>query len=404
LESKEVIVLHGARQVGKTSIMMYLMDEMEKKQGNKDNIFYFDLELKKYLDLLNEGHEALYKYLEATGLDSEKRAFVFIDEIQYLENPSNLLKLFHDYYSEKIKLIVSGSSSFEIKKKFKNSLVGRTINFEIWPLDFEEFLLFKNAKYNLTVTEMPPAAIDELSALFKEFTIYGAYPQIVLEKNISKKEAYLNQIINTYIKKDIRDLANLKDIDGFNKLVEVLAAQTGNLFKVAELANTTGLARQTITEYLFLLENTYLIKIVKPYHGNLRSELFKTAKLYFIDHGIANLLANKSFPEIISGHIFETAVFSELLKNFGGENIRFWRTNTKQEIDFILKNGNKIMPIEVKLNINSFNQKILNYFINNYKITEGKVVYLNGEIKNDAKFTEISFNYPWDIYKKKFYS
>lgn len=394
LDSKEIIVLHGARQVGKTSIMLYLIDELKNK---KNNVFYFDLEVPRYLEMINSGFEALYEYLLAKGYKKGEKAYVFIDEIQYLDDPSGFLKLFHDNYGADIKLIVSGSSSFEIKSKFKNSLAGRTINFEIWPLDFEEFLLFKNKQYDLSVKNKPLAIQNELVALYKEYAAYGGYPRIIMTDDIEKKEAYLSQIIDTYIKKDIRDLANIRNIEKFNKLIQVLAVQSGNLLNNLELANTVGLAWKTIGEYLFLLENTYVIKLVRPYYKNLRSELFKTPKVYLIDHGIANLLAHKTFYGInaIDGNIFETAVFSDLIKNYKKSSVYFWRTSAKQEVDFIIDAGGKIIPIEVKLSANSAKLNNLKLFIKEYDCQEGYVAVLDG-MPSGAEKT-IKFIYPWEI-------
>lgn len=396
LASKEIIVLHGARQVGKTSIMRYLIEELKKNQ--QAEVYYFDLEISRYLALANAGHESFVNYLESVGYKEKAKAYVFIDEIQYLDNPSQFLKLFHDNFSGRIKLIISGSSSFEIKKKFKNSLVGRTINFEIWPLDFEEFLLFKNKKYNLTAGNPTAAATEELKELYLEYAVYGGYPQIVLTDEISKKEAYLSQIINTYIKKDVRDLALIKDVGKFNKLIEVLAAQTGNLLNVAELANTVNIARQTVEEFLFLLENTYVIKLIRPFHKNIRAELFKTPKVYLADHGLANLLANKAFPRVLAGNIFETAVFSDLLKNYGTDKINFWRTASKQEVDFIIKQGKIILPVETKLNIRLFNQRNLLSFLGLYRLKAGRVVFLEGETAKPGKISaRIKAVYPWEL-------
>ncbi|MDP3043230.1 MAG: ATP-binding protein [bacterium] len=398
INSKEVLVLHGARQVGKTSLMFYLIEELKKRQD--DNIFYFDLEISRFLELANAGHDEFFNYLAATGYDKNKKAFVFLDEIQYLDDPSKFLKLFHDNYGGKIKLIASGSSSFEIKRKFKNSLVGRTVNFEIWPLSFEEFLIFKNKKYDISAGNLPEAVNEELKKLYKEYVIFGAYPQIVLENDIFKKEVYLNQIISAYIKKDIRDLARIKDISKFNKLIEILAAQTGNLINILELSGTAGLARQTVEEYLFLLENTYIIKLVKPFYRNLRSELFKTPKIYFIDHGLANLLTFKNFPRAIAGNIFETAVFSDLLKKYGADNIHFWRTSAKQEIDFIVNKNKTIWPIEAKINAGSFKSAAMDYFVKEYKIKNRNLVFLEGKRKNnksDQIKDKIIYSYPWEI-------
>ncbi|MBU0619807.1 MAG: ATP-binding protein [Patescibacteria group bacterium] len=395
LDSKEIIVLHGARQVGKTSIIYYFIQKLEK-QYNKNNIFYFDLEISRFLKLMNSGYEELYNYLIASGWKKNQKAFVFIDEIQYLNDPSKFLKLCHDHLGNKIKFIISGSSTFEIKKKFKNSLVGRIVDFEVWPLDFEEFLLFKNKNYNLTLKNLPQIIHDELKKLYQEYAIYGGYPQIVLENNISKKEIYLSQIINTYIKKDIRDLADIRNIDKFNKLLEVLASQSGNLLNILELSNTINLSRQTVEEYLFLLENTYIIKLVKPFSKNKRSELFRTPKIYFIDHGLVNLLNFQTFPKVLSGNIFETAIFSDLLKQYGKSSIYFWRTMAKQEVDFIINKKTKIIPIEVKLNINSFKSANLKYFFDLYKIKTGYAIFLKGE-RDCEKQNKIQYIYPWEI-------
>lgn len=394
LDSKEIIVLHGARQVGKTSIMLYLMDELK---NGENKVFYFDLEISRYLEMINSGFEALYDYLLAKGYQKGQKAYVFIDEIQYLSDPSGFLKLFHDNFGASIKLIVSGSSSFEIKSKFKNSLVGRTVNFEVWPLDFEEFLLFKNKRYDLNVKKQPSAIQGELAELYKEYATYGGYPQIVMTDDIEKKEAYLSQIIDTYIKKDIRDLANIRNIEKFNKLIQVLAAQSGNLLNILELANTVGLAWKTIEEYLFLLENTYVIKLVKPHYKNLRSELFKKPKVYLIDHGIANLLAHKAFSSVsaIDGNIFETAVFSDLIKNYKKSSIYFWRTSAKQEVDFIIAEGGKVIPIEVKFNANSAKLNNLKLFIGQYDCKDGYVIFLEGSPSDAEKM--IKFIYPWEL-------
>lgn len=394
LNSKEIVVLHGARQVGKTFIMLYLIDEIKKKKTER-KVFYFDLEIPRYLELIDSGFDQFYNYLLSGGYKENEKAYVFIDEIQYLRDPSKFLKLFHDNYSGKIKLIVSGSSSFEIKNKFKNSLVGRTVDFEIWPLDFEEFLLFKNKEYDLHSKNIPKAMEEELVVLYKEYVSYGGYPQIVLENNIEKKEVYLNQIIDTYIKKDIRDLANIRNIDKFNKLIQILSSQAGNLLNILELANTANISRQTIEEYLFILENTYIIKFISPFHKNLRSELFKTPKIYMIDHGIANLLSFKAFPKIISGNIFETAVFSDLIKNYKSSQINFWRTSAGHEIDFIFNSNDSLIPIEVKLNINKAKLGSFNIFFKEYKKEKGYIIFLDGE-KKGAK-NGVKYIYPWEI-------
>ena len=307
LKSKEVIVIYGARQVGKTFLLKYLI------KNHLKNVFYFDLELPNLLELCNQGAESVFKYLIQKGADEKQRVFLVIDEIQYMEDPTKFLKIMHDNYPN-IKLLVSGSSTFEIKKKFKESLVGRTVNFELYPLCFEEFLIFKGKNYKLN-KENTKAINDELVALAEEYIKFGGYPKIVLEKSEEKKQIYLAQIINTYVRKDIRDIGNIRNISAFNKLVEVIASQSGQLLNALEISNTLKINRETVLEYLDLLENTFMIKRITPFHKNLRSELSKNPKVFFLDTGMMHLLWLKEFPKVILGNSFETFVFLELMKS-----------------------------------------------------------------------------------------
>ena len=394
LDKKTIIVLHGSKQVGKTSIMQYLIKNYlpKNKRIKAGNIFYFDLEDFVYLDLCNSGADKVKQYLIDKGGDLKEKIYLFVDEIQYLDNPSGFLKLFHDRWGNKIKLIVSGSSSFAIKNKFKDSLVGRAINFEIFGLDFEEFLLFKNKKINLLSNL--DAINNELRDLYIEHVLFGAYPAIVMEKSIEIKSYLLKQIINTYIKKDIKDLADIREINKFNQLIRILAGQSGSLLNISELSNTLGLAQKTVEDYIFILENTYIIKRIYPFYRNIRSELSKMPKVYFEDTGLMNLLANKRFLEQITGQLFENSVYSELRKNIEVENINFWRTNIGQEVDFIIEEK-KVIPIEIKLQFLNKKLSSLKYFMNRYKIKEGYVcasVIVKGSTAKSIKSI-----YAWQI-------
>ncbi|MBU4298552.1 ATP-binding protein [Patescibacteria group bacterium] len=385
LYEKEVIILYGARQVGKTFILYWLKNFLQEK---KEQVYYLDLEERRYLEILNQGPENLKKLLLEEGFDLKKRVFVLIDEIQYLDNPTNFLKLITDH-EQNLKLIVSGSSTFEIKKKIDKALVGRALIFEIFGLSFEESLIFKGYQKPLKPV-LTKIKEEELKELFTEFVLYGSYPKISLIPEKEKKEKYLWQIIDTYLKKDIRDLAEIKEIEKFNKLLEVLASQTGKLLNIEELSNTCRLAKQTVEKYLFILENTYVIRLVRPFFKNLRSELFKTPKIYFYDSGLAHLLWLKVISPEILGEIFETVIFSELVKNFGKESVNFWRTKGKKEIDFILKYKNEIIPIETKVNFASFLKRPIDYFLEKYKIKQYYLVGLKGD-----KPKEGNFLYPW---------
>jgi hypothetical protein len=421
LPTKDIIVLHGARQVGKTCILYYLQNLLKEKRLATH---FIDLEDSRYVRILDAGVNEFIRYLSEEGFDgpkytvSKERLFVFIDEIQYLKNPSPFMKIIADHHPW-LKLIVSGSSSFQIKKKFTDSLSGRTVDFEVYNLSFAEFLLFKKYRFSpapnygfgyiesqtialpayglgyrkpnhrpLAYTEKK---LEELKALYEEYVLFGGYPKIVLAGDVKIKEKYLQQIIDTYIKKDIRDLADIKDINKFNRLVEALASQSGQLLNVFELSNTCNIAKPTVENYLFLLEQTYVVKSVRPFSRNLRSELSKTPKIFFYDTGLMQMLWLKELPKEVMGQVFETSIFAELVKKYGSERVAYWRTTDKKEIDFVLKKGKSYLPLEVKLNFAQFKASPIKYFKEKYHISEHRVVGLHGKIKDKECI------YPWQL-------
>jgi len=391
LKIPEIVVMHGARQVGKTTLMKMSINYLKKKKIN--DIFYFDLEEEKHLNLCNQGIDEIINYIKAKKTqNTNNKTIIFIDEIQYLDNPSSLLKLFYDHYKDKYKLIVSGSSSFAIKSKFKDSLVGRIVDLEILGLSFKEFLDFKKLTYNLTADSK--LANEELKKIYKEYILYGFYPQVVLTDNINLKQVYLNNIIEKYIYKDIKDLANIKDIKKFNNLLKCLASQAGQLVNVNELSDTLNISRPTIEEYLFILENTYIIKLVSPFYKNIRSELTKMPKVYFEDLGILNILKNKKLSDEFDGNFFENSIYAYLRRKFNVNDLNFWRTKAKQEVDFII-NNKKIIPMEVKLNYNDKFMKNLIYFGKKYKIDN--LICIVYDKKRNNKYKNIKQLYPWEI-------
>ncbi len=257
-------------------------------------------------------------------------------------------------------------------------------------LSFKEFLDFKEYK-SAHAPVLTDIKREELKNFFTEFTLYGGYPKIALLTEKEKKEKYLWQIIDTYLKKDIRDLAFVRELEKFNKLLEILASQSGQLLNVKELSKTCALSEQTVKHYLFILENTYIIKLVRPFFKNARSELFKTSKIYFYDSGLAHLLWLKIISPTVTGSVFETAIFSEIIKKFGKDSVNFWRTKDKKEIDFIVREKNAILPMEVKLNFAKFKPSAINYFCDRYKLDTYKVIGIEGApIK---KFGA----YPWEV-------
>lgn len=329
----EFIILSGARQTGKTSVLIILKDFLEKKG---ESCRYFNLENPDHLKLLNEHPFNLFELIP----NKKVKQYVFIDEIQYLSDPSNFLKLLYDEKRERIKIICSGSSSFYIDKKFKDSLAGRKFFFELFTLNFNEFLSFKKAddlikqrNKKLTVYYK-----EKVRKLWREYVIYGGYPKVVLSENEEMRRISLEEIGSSYIKKDIID-AGVRNQEKYLALLKILAEQTGSLVNSHELASTLGLAHKTIDEYLYVIKKSYQAAFLKPFFRSFRKELVKMPKVYFCDTGLRNFFLG-DFDWIDSrmnkGALAENVFFRELLRKTGAvDKIRFWRTQDGSEVDFV---------------------------------------------------------------------
>lgn len=395
IDSKKIVVIHGSRQVGKTTIMKLLMNKLEKNIP-KENIVYFDLEDFVLLDLFNRGAGEVFDYLNGLKFNKNFSRYMFVDEIQYLDNPSGFLKLFNDRYKEQIQMVVSGSSSFRIKSKFKDSLVGRTVDFEVFGLDFEEYLEFKELPFNLRHIRSD-IMHKEISQHFSDYIIHSAYPGVVLEKNLEKKEKYLKQIISTYIKKDIKDIAHIKNITKFNNLLRILSERSCNLLNILELSNILGITRGTVQEYLLILENTYIIKLLTPFFRKIKTELVKMPKNFFEDTGIMILLNYLGFIKKINSQILENAFYTMLRKKNPVENIHYWRTLSGQEIDFVVEKGKtNFLAFEIKLNYTGQSLNNLRTFTEKYKKVSSYIITL--QKAKESKNNNVKVIYPWEIY------
>ena len=382
LAVRDILLFYGARQVGKTSLMKII----QKNYVNEPS-YFFDLENVEYLNLLNKSPELFVAFLRSyhNWVDN-KRIVVFIDEVQYLDNPTNFLKYIHDNYPA-IKMIVSGSSTLEIRGKLKDSLVGRLIKFDIYPLSFEEFLIFKN-KQNLANLVGKVSEFDiinnEMRFYYDEFLHFGGYPKVVLANDINLKKAYLKQIYDTYIQKDIKDIGKIRELEKFNKLIRILANQVGSLVNISELSKTVGTSINTINEWIFLLENTFVIKQITPFSNNLRGELTKMPKIFFVDAGLKNCI--EGIYETTGGS-FENSFFAYINNAYKAEKINFYRTQDKKEIDFVLDGT----PYELKQTFSGGKLTALDFFQTHYK-QKGSVVTLQ---KKESERYNVCF--PWEI-------
>lgn len=383
LPEKEIVILNGPRQVGKTSLLEILKNELIKSGVPEKTIFYLNLEEIKILETLNQDPENLLKYI----VSQKEKNYFLLDEIQCLDNPSNFLKHLYDKYAGKIKIITTGSSSLELKAKFQDSLAGRKISFSINPLNFEEFLIFKNFPYldYLKRENLPEDIKNNFDKALSEYLIYGGMPATVLQNDREMKQKMLEEYVSAYINKDIRAIGKVENIADFNTMTKILAAQIGNLLNVNELGDTVGIPRREVKKYLDLLEFTFVLDKILPFKKNIRTQITKMPKIYFFDLGIRNAILG-NFLEMESrsdaGHLFENFVFLEL-KNQRKNKIFFYRAKSKSEIDFVIEEESKIILLESKYK--KLSRPINSRVLENFMKQKGDV--------EKAKIINLSFNY-----------
>lgn len=349
LKRKEVILLKGPRQSGKTTLLLHLK---EKFNGN-----YVTLED----DEMFASFEKNPKEFAKRFLD---RKFLFIDEAQYSKKSGKIIKLIFDLFSDKLKLCVTGSGSFDIKVEIGKHMVGRAIYFELLPLDFEEFLLWKAKDlYKIFLDykkgtkdfilsgkniEVKPVFVQEFKSLLEEYLIFGGFPAIVKENNEEIKKELLKNLTRTYLEKDVFFFFNIRHLEKFRGLLNYLSFNTGHLLEISSLMTDLKIDYKTVENYLSILFNTYMISLIPPFHKNLATELKKAKKIYFNDTGLRNSIINNFLPiksRTDKGILFENFIFNEL-KNFG--KVNYWRTTGKAEVDFVLSLGQEVIPVEVK--------------------------------------------------------
>ncbi len=343
LDKKEYTIITGARQTGKTTLLKFLF---EKLKAENKKVFFVSFEDIDILNAINKHPEEIFSVIPRPQQGSDRSPYyLFIDEVQYAQNPTNFLKYLYDTYAEALKIIATGSSAFYMDKKFKDSLAGRKRIFELQTLNFAEWLLFNNETELLnelrlirTQKEYISARKRELLEMFEKFIVYGGYPRVALETDTEEKILLLKELRNSFLRKDI-DEAGIQKHEKFYVLLSILADQTGNLVNKNELAATVGIDNKTIDKYLFVLTRSFHISLTKPFFSNIRKEVTKMPKLFFNDTGMRNVVLNRFYDfdkRADKGALFENYVFRRLSELYGKEQIKYWRSIDKNEVDFVI--------------------------------------------------------------------
>jgi len=332
IKKQRVTIIYGPRRVGKTTLLRsFLSDYPSKyKLDSGDNIttrHIFDSN--RFEDLLD------YVF----GYD-----LLAIDEAQQIENIGMGLKILVDRKPD-LSIIVTGSSSFSIKQNLGEPLTGRKREIVLFPFSQKELL----AVYNKF----------ELKEKLDEFLIFGSYPEVALATNVNEKIELLNELVNSYLLKDILSIERIRGSRQLLDLLKLLAFQVGNEVSINELAAQVHLDTKTVHKYIDLLEKSFVIQRLTPFNRNLRKEISKKNKYYFLDNGIRNgviLQFNKLRDRNDSGQLFENFMVMERLKRNSNSRIflnsYFWRTFDKKEIDLIEEKDGLLSAFEFKWSIN----------------------------------------------------
>ncbi len=352
--AKEFTILIGARQTGKSTLLRQVADALGQTGVP---LVLLNLDRKDILADLNQSPENVFRYCP---LQENQRVFILIDEIQYLTDPTNFLKLLYDDYADRLKLIVTGSSAFYIDRQFGDSLAGRKKIFTLPTLDFAEFLLFKQLPElasELQALRQHPRqkSVQEaqLWLLLDDYITYGGYPAVVLETNPDARIERLRDLRDSFVKRDILE-AGITDETRFYRLMMILSSQIGSLVNTNELATTLRLTHSQTENYLFVLQKCFHVSLVRPFFQNLRKELIKMPKLYFNDLGLRNVLINYFAPldqRADKGALLENFVYRRLTEVYPPDQVKFWRTADGNEVDFVMETRYQTgEAVEVKFN------------------------------------------------------
>ena len=385
MDAPEIIAIFGARQVGKTTLMRKIF---EKIVGRK---IFLDFEDPEMVGLFDEDIKAFSK------LYVENYEFIFIDEFQHSQTGGKGLKYIYDTFKKKI--FISGSSSLELTVKLASALVGRIFILELYPLSLEEFILFRTPEmYYMAISylekqkEVPTHLHKQLLRELDEFLVYGGFPRVAIEKTLDLRKEILKNLYITYLIKDIKEFFRLSSEYSFQKLIKLLSLQVGSLVNYSELSRTAALSLNEVKRNISVLEETYIVRLSRPYFTNKRTEVVKNPKIYFIDNGLRNYIIQDFREPLIRpdiGQIVENFVATEIVKS--GKELKFWRSKSKAEVDFVIESPGYPIPVEVKSGIAKSPGKSLISFVSKYGPKKAFVLHRGNYSRRTINGTEILF-------------
>lgn len=346
---KKISIIIGPRQSGKTTLLKMLHRELAQPG------LFIDLDIFENRSTF-KSYSNVIKFLRFNGYDEKKPFLLFLDEFQGVPNIDMILKNLYDNQPN-LKIVASGSSSLEIIANLKESLAGRKQIFNLYPLNFDEFIRFKDSALAdklkaVDSQKLPESVKKQLNDYVKEFCIFGGYPEVTLAKNPEEKKELIRSILDLYVKKDLITVLKIKNPDGAFNILRYLAINMGSILNFSDLRSSQNIDINTLKRYLNLLNETFIVKTIPPFFKNKNKEIVRAPKIYYIDPGVRNYFL-KNYTEFDNrtdqGFLIENFIFSQLQKksDFLTE-IKYWRDKNNREIDFIVEREDKLFAYEVK--------------------------------------------------------
>ena len=349
----KVILLLGARQVGKTTLLKNLMQEQ-----NADDILFLNCDEPQNVSLLTNRNMREIQALVGN------HSFIVIDEAQRVDNIGLTLKLMVDNIKN-IQIVATGSSAFELRNRLNEPLTGRKFEYKMFPISTNE--IWKTEGY-----------LDVIK-LFEHRLVYGSYPDILTHSGDARD--LLTTLTDSYLYKDLLTTDSLRKPDLLDKLLRALAYQVGSEVSYNELAQTVGTDNKTVEKYIDLLEKCFIVFRLNGLSRNLRNELKRAKKVYFYDNGVRNSIIQQFMPVDLRndmGALWENFFISERMKfnHYSRHycNTYFWRTSYQQEIDYIEECDGMMTAFEMKWNPKKANTRFPKSFLENYPVKETVVV------------------------------
>ncbi len=365
LNTKEATVITGMRRVGKTTALTRLF-----KLTESENKAILDLENPIHRKVFEEeNYDNIWNNLRQYGVSNNTKAYLFLDEAQNLPEISRAVKYLYDHWD--VKFFLTGSSSYYLRNLFPESLAGRKVIFEMFPLNFEEFLVFKQIQrktgqtFSQKARDKNKIAYERLIPYYNEFMEFGGFPSVVLENDPERKRVLLSEIFTSYFEKDAKNLADFRDMSKLRDLILLLISRVGSRLEINKLSNELSVSRETVYNYLSFLEQTYFISLLPKYSASIDRQAAGSRKLFFCDSGIANVLGRISQEQIL-----EQSVFQNLRHH---HKLSFYNKDGASEIDFIVDDS---MAFEVKMSMSQQDIRNLQKRSEGIHINENYVITL----------------------------